>query len=109
MKRRKNKLRILKEKIVVRRMIQIYCQHHHSTTNKKVCEECFSLYLYACYRLDRCPFGSQKGICKNCTIHCYKPDMRQQIRQVMRYSGPRMLWHHPISALRHFIREVRPQ
>ena len=30
-----------------------------------------------------------------------KPEMREKIRQVMRYSGPRMIFHHPIAALRH--------
>lgn len=52
-------------------------------------------------RLDRCPFGEEKPTCAACPIHCYKADRRQRIRKVMRYAGPRMLWHHPWSALLH--------
>ncbi len=26
--------------------------------------------------------------CSNCRVHCYSPDMRQQIKKVMRFSGP---------------------
>ena len=37
------------------------------------------------------------------SVHCYQPQMRGQIRQGMRYSGPRMLFHHPVMAIRHLI------
>ena len=36
-------------------------------------------------------------------MHCYKPQMREKIRDVMRFSGPRMIFHHPIAAVRHVI------
>lgn len=29
--------------------------------------------------------------------------MREKIRQVMRFSGPRMIFHHPVAAVRHVI------
>jgi hypothetical protein len=29
--------------------------------------------------------------------------MRDQVKVVMRYAGPRMLWHHPILALFHIL------
>ena len=28
---------------------------------------------------------------------------REKIREVMRFSGPRMLFHHPVAAVRHLI------
>ena len=43
-----------------------------------------------------------KSFCSNCRVHCYKPDMRQ-IRTVMRFSGPRMVFYHPVMAIRHLI------
>lgn len=27
--------------------------------------------------------------------------MRERIREVMRFSGPRMIFHHPVAAVRH--------
>jgi hypothetical protein len=36
-------------------------------------------------------------------IHCYKPAMREKIKNVMRYSGPRVTFRHPILALFHVI------
>ena len=66
-----------------------------------LCPQCQALLDYAHQRLERCKFGEDKPSCTRCPVHCYKPAMREQIRQVMRYSGPRMLLHDPIMAIRH--------
>ena len=55
--------------------------------------------------MDKCPFGENKGACSKCEIHCYKPDMRDQVRRVMCYAGPRMLTRHPVLAVEHLIKE----
>ncbi|MDD2327145.1 MAG: nitrous oxide-stimulated promoter family protein [bacterium] len=92
------------EKRVVGKMITIYCRGRHASTGQ-ICGECGALLRYAEQRLERCPFGEQKPTCESCPVHCYKSDMRQQIRAVMRMAGPRMLLLHPIDTLRHFYRE----
>ncbi len=56
---------------------------------------------YAEKRVDHCPFMETKTFCSNCKVHCYRKDMRQKIREVMRFSGPRMLFYHPVLAVRH--------
>ncbi|MBR5467227.1 MAG: nitrous oxide-stimulated promoter family protein [Bacteroidaceae bacterium] len=66
-----------------------------------LCPQCQALLDYAHKRLEHCKFGEDKPSCTRCPVHCYKPAMRQQIRQVMRYSGPRMLLHNPVFAIRH--------
>ena len=58
---------------------------------------------YACARLERCKYGIEKPACKNCPTHCYKSDMRQKIREVMRWSGPRMILFAPVAAIRHLM------
>lgn len=89
-----------REKDTIRFMINLYCRkkHHHKDG---LCEECAALYEYASKRIDVCPFMETKTFCNNCKIHCYKKDMREQVRTVMRYSGPRMLLYKPVMALRH--------
>ena len=87
-------------------MIALYCRANHATDGS-LCEEYGRLCDYAFARLERCPFGAGKTTCAKCPVHCYKPDMREQIRKVMRYSGPRMLYHHPVLALRHQIDSLR--
>lgn len=93
------KPRIEREKRVVLRMIELYCKHHLGL--KEVPSEYIELGEYACRRLDYCKFGENKTACKQCPIHCYAPQMREKIREVMRWSGPRMLFYDPIAAFRH--------
>jgi len=81
-------------------MVGIYCRAHHGT-NATLCGKCGSLLAYAFCRLDRCPFGTKKTPCARCRVHCYGPSMRARIKEVMRYAGPRMFWHHPILAWLH--------
>jgi hypothetical protein len=92
--------RLAREKKTVTAMLRIYCRGHHDSDGE-LCPDCVGLYEYAMCRLDRCPFGSEKPTCANCPIHCYKPAMRERIRQVMRYAGPRMLLRRPILAVLH--------
>lgn len=87
------------EKRIVRDMIQLYCRHNHGT--RELCDDCRALADYADKRTDSCPHMTDKIFCSQCKTHCYKPEMREKIRQVMRYSGPKMIFHHPIAALRH--------
>ena len=91
---------LARERRTVREMVGIYCRGHHGE-HDPWCAECSELVDYAMCRLDRCPFGEDKPTCAKCPIHCYKPHMRERIREVMRYAGPRMILHHPILAIRH--------
>ena len=96
-----------REKATIEAMVRIYCRYHHGTKINP-CTECRELIDYAGKRLNLCPFQADKPTCGNCTVHCYKPKMREHIRRVMRFAGPRMIWHHPIMALRHLLDGRRP-
>ncbi len=78
-----------------------------SGERRNLCPECAELEAYAPARSERCPFMEEKPFCSNCTVHCYRPEMRERIRTVMRYAGPRMLFHHPVMAIRHMIESQR--
>ena len=96
-----------KEHKTIAVMIRMFCDAHHGTDGGDLCSECEELFGYAQERLRRCPFGENKGACSKCEIHCYKPDMRKRITQVMRYSGPRMLKKHPLLAIDHLLKARR--
>lgn len=95
--------RIDKEKKTVEIMIRLYCRRRER--NARLCADCEALLEYAYRRLERCPFGEGKTSCRRCPVHCYQPEMRARMRQVMRFSGPRMLLHHPWIALKHLLRK----
>ncbi len=100
--------RMKREQQTVESMIGIYCRDHHHTTGE-LCRECQELVEYARFRLKNCPFQENKTTCGNCPIHCYKPGMRDKIRKVMRYAGPRMIRHHPLLAVGHMIDGLRKE
>lgn len=96
----------LRELRTVLLMIDLYEKHHPA--DEKDSDRYQQLSAYATNRLERCQFGEEKPACKHCPIHCYQPARREQIRAIMRWSGPRMLLHHPILAIRHLIDDHRP-
>ena len=115
MKIRKERSRIIRmtaeekrkaEMATVKKMLEIYCRAHHGN-NLSLCEECEALLDYARARVERCPHMETKTFCSACQTHCYAPKMREKIREAMRYSGPRMLLHAPVMALRHMWIEWR--
>lgn len=96
---RKKRLKIEREKLVVEKMIQMYCKGNHRTDC--LCDDCHALFKYAEKRLNQCPWKDDKPFCSHCTISCYEKEQQEQIKTVMRYAGPRMIYHHPILALQH--------
>lgn len=124
-----------REQEIVSQMIALYCKGNHSAHRSvslrerggemrqmregaalrergsgerwDLCPECAELEAYAHARSERCPFMEEKTFCSNCTVHCYRPEIRERIRTVMRYAGPRMLFHHPVMAIRHMIESQR--
>lgn len=104
----------IREKELVSWMIHFYCKKKHKNSGygkvqkrecsgSDLCPECQALDAYAKLRSDKCPFMETKTFCSNCKVHCYKPEMREKIREVMRFCGPRMMLYHPVLAIRHVI------
>ncbi len=100
--------RIAREGKTVEAMIHLYCHGCHDSIGE-LCPECGELLTYARVRLDNCPFREGKTTCAKCPVHCYRPDVRERIRTVMRYAGPRMLYRHPVLTLFHFIDGARKE
>ncbi len=103
---KKEHQRLRRERKTVRTMVGLYCKHHHGTP--ALCSDCEELASYADRRLDLCPYGPEKPSCINCPIHCYRPEPREKMREVMRFAGPRMLTRHPALAIMHLIDDRRP-
>ena len=98
--------RLARELATIRAMVGIYCRDQHGTHGRvpgELCAECQGLMDYATRRLDRCVFGDDKPTCANCKVHCYTATRREEVRVVMRYAGPRMVWRHPVLALAHIV------
>lgn len=79
--------RIQTDAKILRQFIKIYCKKHHQGGGSGgTCEECRKLLEYALKRDQNCKLDP-KPKCKDCKIHCYKPEMRQKIKEIMKFSG----------------------
>lgn len=96
--------RIDKEKEIITLMIKLYCKKKHRGSNGELCNECRELEEYANKRLTYCKFGNEKSSCKKCPIHCYKKDMKEKVKEVMKFSGPRILIYNPKEYIRHIFK-----
>jgi hypothetical protein len=98
--------RLEREERTITAMVRMYCrdhQHASGAASSDLCPECAELMAYARRRLAACRYAAAKPTCATCPTHCYRPEMREQVRVVMRYSGPRMLREHPLLALAHLV------
>ncbi|MEN6463345.1 MAG: nitrous oxide-stimulated promoter family protein [Syntrophomonas sp.] len=90
----------------LKKMIMIYCQKMHGSGQDELCPKCKKLLNYAEMRVDKCIYGDNKPVCSKCKVHCYKPEMREEIKQIMKYSGPRMIFISPLLSIRYMYRKV---
>jgi predicted amidophosphoribosyltransferase len=91
-----------KDQLILEQFVHIYCEGKHKPTDGQLCADCGDLLSYSLQRLERCP-QDPKPACKHCEIHCYKPAYREQIRDVMRYSGKRLLLQGRFDLLWHYL------
>lgn len=96
---------IQKEKETVEKLIRLYCEKKHNSPKGSLCTECTTLRNYSHKRLDECRFQEDKPTCRKCPVHCYSPTMREEIRKVMRFSGPRLALRAPLDWIRHQIHD----
>jgi len=65
--------------------VGVFCRAHHGGENG-LCPDCADLLAYAQERRRLCPL-EPKPKCKDCPVHCYEPEYRRRIREIMRFSG----------------------
>ena len=98
--------RLKRETATVEIMIKLYCKVNHGVKDK-LCIECEGLKNYAFKRLESCKYGNQKPVCSKCKTHCYRPEMKDKIRTVMRKTGPKMVTRYPVITLYHLIHSFK--
>ena len=93
---------IAKDVETIRIMTEIFCHAHHDT-KEGMCPECEDFYLYAVKRLACCPFGEKKPVCGSCKIHCFGNVYKEKAKEIMAFSGPRLILKHPYLSFRHLV------
>jgi len=92
------------EKKIVKKMIEIYCKSKYARKDE-ICTIYSELNEYAIKKLENCPYGENKPFCRSCKTHCYSSSKQEQIKKVMRFSGPRMIFIAPILTIKHWFQK----
>ena len=111
-----------KELRVLGDFIALYCREHHRGEERapfrfrddrlrdtldgkspELCRECARLLNHGAAKLLLCPYDP-KPACRKCPTHCYAPGYRERVREVMRFSGPRMVRRGRLHYLLHYLR-----
>ena len=108
--------REIKDLRVLALFTSVYCQDHHdglrsplaelpqqlAVLNKyPCCVACLDFLNYAIERRLNCPVTEDPN-CKHCQIHCYHADHRAKVRQIMRYSGKKLIMRGRLDLLWHY-------
>ncbi|MDR3036940.1 MAG: nitrous oxide-stimulated promoter family protein [Coriobacteriales bacterium] len=100
--------RLADEQRVIEYMISLHCRGaKHTRDGARLCPRCEELARYTRERNEQCPFMETRSFCQYCKVHCYRPEMRERISGVMRYAGPRMIFHKPLLAIKHLLEARR--
>jgi uncharacterized paraquat-inducible protein A len=107
----------LKDIKVLVKFIQLYCAAHHDNQEQAalpteieemfksgvaLCPECSAILEHGLLKRSRCPLDP-KPSCKRCHIHCYSREYREKIRNIMAYSGKRMILRGRLDYLWHYL------
>ena len=104
---------------IVARFIELFCHARHdrktvgevtlpgilqqgNCPGDTICLECAELLDHGMKKRALCPLDP-KPTCKDCHIHCYSPEYRQRIREIMAYSGRRMMLRGRLDYLWHYL------
>lgn len=98
---------------IIGRFTQVWCAGHRHPERApydlpgdlpplSLCPDCASFMAYAVARRLSCPLEAEKPSCKHCRIHCYAPQQRALVRQIMAWSGRRMIMRGRLDYLWHY-------
>jgi len=91
----------IKDLKVLAQFIALYCRCRHDRTllqqsgipgkfTQELCPDCSALLEHGIEKREKCPLNP-KPSCKKCHIHCYSREYRTKIREIMAFSGKRMI------------------
>ena len=104
----------LKDINILALFVYVFCKDHHSGITKNYyksqyfkaerdyCPACTDFLEYAIGRRLCCPLPS-KSSCKKCHVHCYRPGHREKVKEIMRYSGRKLITRGRFDLLIHYL------
>jgi len=99
---------------LIGKFVEVYCAGKHGAAERsdfalpedlgvrRLCPECAAFMNYGITKRIKCPLEAEKPSCKHCRIHCYAPQQREKIREIMSYSGRRLMMRGRLDYVWHY-------
>ena len=98
---------------VIAKFTEVWCLGQHHSGQQPVivypgmkpftlCPDCAAFLQYAVKKRLCCPLETEKPTCRRCRIHCYAPQQRALVKQVMAWSGRKMILRGRLDYLWHY-------
>ena len=71
-----------------------------------LCPSCREAIMSTLERASSCPNG-HSGNCQDCSIKCQRGESQKRIKEIMRYSAPRMAIRHPLMTIEYLRKKFR--
>lgn len=101
--------------------VSIFCRENHPAEAKEpfslkddrlhqalgdkglaLCQECRKLLQHGVAKLLMCPYDP-KPMCKKCETPCYAPGYRENVREIMKFSGRYLIKHGRLDMMIHYL------
>lgn len=99
---------------LIGKFVEVYCAGRHGTVERSplmlpaglgqrnLCRECALFMEYAITKRMKCPLEAEKPGCKHCRIHCYNEQQRKKVREIMSYSGRKLMLQGRLDYIWHY-------
>lgn len=105
----------LKDIKLIGKFVEVYCAGRHGAAERLpfklpaglgkrcICQECALFMTYAIAKRMKCPLEAEKPSCKHCRIHCYGRAEREKAREIMAYSGRKLIMRGRLDYVWHYL------
>jgi hypothetical protein len=99
---------------LIGKFVEVYCSGRHGAVERlpftlpenigvrMICSKCAEFMEYAVTKRLKCPLEAEKPSCKHCRIHCYGVKQREKVREIMGYSGRRLMMRGRLDYVWHY-------
>jgi len=100
---------------LIGKFVEVYCAGRHGAAvrskfqlpaglgGRRLCGNCAEFMAYAVAKRLKCPLEAEKPTCKTCRIHCYATAQREKVREIMAYSGRKLILRGRLDYLWHYL------
>jgi hypothetical protein len=99
---------------LIGKFVEVYCAGKHGRMEKqpfplpenlgvrRMCAECSQFMAYAVAQRIKCPLEAEKPSCKHCRIHCYAKPQLAKVKEIMEYSGKKLMLRGRLDYIWHY-------